>query len=298
MKLTMERHDESIRAMHAERIRIESQLSQSRNEAERLKIERDQKSTQLEVMGQTLEGAAAEAKKSMLNVETLQMSLNQCAKDKQEWQKQEASMRHDLKTREYQISEMETQRSLERSSWNQERQRLQGDIESLNSQIKDAFRVQASQDDTIERFKRMELQWGLEKSSLQQAESNLKAQLAQTEEDLGYQIQSQEKSIQLAKETLNATEGSLNNRLVGVCMSLLQALRACHGFGPRCCVLVCVSKAVYTRPQPLPSLPAASRIVTRMHNSSSSSIYWHSNLVASLDWLRMLAHIYTLHNQI
>ena len=114
MKLTMERHDESIRAMHAERIRIESQLSQSRNEAERLKIERDQKSTQLEVMGQTLEGAAAEAKKSMLNVETLQMSLNQCAKDKQEWQKQEASMRHDLKTREYQISEMETQRSLER----------------------------------------------------------------------------------------------------------------------------------------------------------------------------------------
>jgi hypothetical protein len=28
--------------------------------------------------------------------------------------------------------------------------------------------------------------------------------------------------------------------------------------------------------------------------SSSSSIYWHSNLVASADWLRMLAHVHTL----
>ena len=28
--------------------------------------------------------------------------------------------------------------------------------------------------------------------------------------------------------------------------------------------------------------------------SSSSSIYWHSNLVTSADWLRMLAHVQTL----
>jgi hypothetical protein len=27
---------------------------------------------------------------------------------------------------------------------------------------------------------------------------------------------------------------------------------------------------------------------------SSSSIYWHSNLVASADWLRMLAHVHIL----
>jgi acyl-coenzyme A synthetase/AMP-(fatty) acid ligase len=37
----------------------------------------------------------------------------------------------------------------------------------------------------------------------------------------------------------------------------------------------------------------SSRRILR-HSGSSSSICWHSNLVTSSDWLRMLAHIYTL----
>jgi hypothetical protein len=36
------------------------------------------------------------------------------------------------------------------------------------------------------------------------------------------------------------------------------------------------------------------RMCACKHLSSSSSIYWHSNLVASADWLRVLAHVHTL----
>jgi hypothetical protein len=42
---------------------------------------------------------------------------------------------------------------------------------------------------TIEHFRRMETQWNLEKASLEQAEASVRAQLAQTEEDLGFQLQ-------------------------------------------------------------------------------------------------------------
>ena len=83
LKHMNERYDEKERTMHAERMRLEAQLSQSRSDAERLRIERDQKATQLEVMGQTMDSAAKEQSKSLRNIESLQMSLNQCAKDKQ-----------------------------------------------------------------------------------------------------------------------------------------------------------------------------------------------------------------------
>lgn len=88
------------------------------------------------------------------------------------------------------------------------------DIDSLSSQIKQRMQISAEQQNTIEHYKRMEIQWGLEKTSLEQAEASVRAQLAQTEEDLGYQIQAQEKSIQHAKETLGQTENTLNNRLL------------------------------------------------------------------------------------
>jgi hypothetical protein len=44
----------------------------------------------------------------------------------------------------------------------------------------------------------------LEKASLEQEIASVRAQLAQTEEDLGFQLQAQEKSLQHAKEALGA----------------------------------------------------------------------------------------------
>ena len=214
LKHMNERYDEKERTMHAERMRLEAQLSQSRSDAERLRIERDQKATQLEVMGQTMDSAAKEQSKSLRNIESLQMSLNQCAKDKQAWQQEESGLKHVVKTKDFKISELEGVHTMERNNWQQERHRLMADIDSLSCQIKQRMQISAEQQNTIEHYKRMEIQWGLEKTSLEQAEASVRAQLAQTEEDLGYQIQAQEKSIQHAKETLGQTENTLNNRLL------------------------------------------------------------------------------------
>jgi len=55
VKAMTERNDDTVRRMHEERVRLETHLSQSRSECERYRIDRDQKGTQLEIMGTTLE---------------------------------------------------------------------------------------------------------------------------------------------------------------------------------------------------------------------------------------------------
>ena len=74
---------------------------------------------------------------------------------------------------------------MERNNWQQERHRLMAHIDSLSCQIKQRMQISAEQQNTIEHYKRMEIQWGLEKTSLEQAEASVRARLAQTEADLG-----------------------------------------------------------------------------------------------------------------
>ena len=57
MKATQERNDDHVRRITEERVRMETQLAAARSEIERLKIELEQKATQLEIMGQTLSTA-------------------------------------------------------------------------------------------------------------------------------------------------------------------------------------------------------------------------------------------------
>lgn len=49
-KAMTERNDETVRRMHEDRIRLEAQLSAQRTDCERIKIELESKSTQLEIM--------------------------------------------------------------------------------------------------------------------------------------------------------------------------------------------------------------------------------------------------------
>lgn len=214
MRSMTERNDEQVRRMTEERMKLEADLSSTRSELQRIQVERDQKSTQLDIMGQTLEGAATEAKKSMSHVETLQASLNQCAKEKNQWLTEKSMMETDIRSKEISAKEVEAARGLERSNWQQERDRFMSDIDNLHKQMKQRMAVSADQQNTIEHFRRMETQWNLEKASLEQEIASVRAQLAQTEEDLGFQLQAQEKSLQHAKEALGATESSLNNRLM------------------------------------------------------------------------------------
>ena len=60
----------------------------------------------------------------MAHVETLQLSLNQCARDKQEWLQERSKLMGDIQTKEFSLTESEAQRSLERSNWQQERERM------------------------------------------------------------------------------------------------------------------------------------------------------------------------------
>jgi len=53
--------------------RLESQIAEMRVDNERQKIELEQKASQLDIMGHTLEIASVEAKKSVSHVETLQV---------------------------------------------------------------------------------------------------------------------------------------------------------------------------------------------------------------------------------
>jgi hypothetical protein len=62
-------------------------------------------------------GAAGEAKKSVTHVETLQVSLTSCAKDKQAWLQERARLMSDINTKDLNLTESEAQRSLERSNW-------------------------------------------------------------------------------------------------------------------------------------------------------------------------------------
>ncbi len=64
------------------------------------------------LQGSTLQGAAGEAKKSVNHVETLQLSLTQCAKDKQNWLQERAKLINDVKIQELNFNESESQRSL------------------------------------------------------------------------------------------------------------------------------------------------------------------------------------------
>jgi hypothetical protein len=57
MKATQERNDDQVRHMTEERMRLEGQLTQLRADNERYKLELQQKGTQLDIMGHTLEGA-------------------------------------------------------------------------------------------------------------------------------------------------------------------------------------------------------------------------------------------------
>ncbi len=113
MRSTTERNDEQVRRMTEERMRTEADLASTRQELQRIQIERDQKSTQLDIMGQTLEGAASEAKKSMSHVDTLQASLTQCAKEKNQWLTEKAALETDLRSREITAKEVEAVRAHE-----------------------------------------------------------------------------------------------------------------------------------------------------------------------------------------
>jgi len=53
-----------------------------------------------------------------------QLSLNQCAKDKQSWLAERAKLMGEINIKDLSLTESEAQRSLERSNWSQERERL------------------------------------------------------------------------------------------------------------------------------------------------------------------------------
>ena len=97
------------------------------------------------------------------------------------------------------------------------------DLDELHKQLKQKNTFLVEQQATIEQYRRAETNWHIERQTLQHAEASIKNKLAQVEEDLGLQLQAQEKSIEHAQQALGATAASLNTRLHGLEKELAQS---------------------------------------------------------------------------
>ncbi|EKX46578.1 hypothetical protein GUITHDRAFT_107783 [Guillardia theta CCMP2712] len=196
LRASVEKHEEVVYRINMERSRLESELQSAASEAERMKADLEEKDLQIRAMGRTLQDAAREARLSAQNIELLQASKREHAKEKQDWAQERARLMAEIKSKE--ISAKEAQAD------------MQKEMEHLQSQLHQKSVKVSEQHNIIEEYRKAESSWMVEKATLQQTEVSLRNRLAEVERRYGLQLQAQAKSVEQARDALSATETSLN----------------------------------------------------------------------------------------